>query len=187
VSLAVYTGNFTTFGEDKGIADILHALALVPHVMFVAYGGSEADIARYEQVAHVTGVSDRVLLRSHVSQSVLALVQRAAHMLLMPFPDTPHYRAHMSPVKMFEYMASGRPIIASDLPTIREILNDDISYGVPAGDVRALACMMSYVHMHPQEAEAKAMRARKVVEAYTWSTRAAKILSLIQRTCDTIT
>ena len=177
--IAVYTGNFTTMGQDKGLSDIIEALKSAPGILFVGVGGSEKDIARYETQAKQAGVADRVILRGYAPQKTLAVYQKAADVLLMPFPDTPHYRSHMSPVKMFEYMASGRPIIASDLPTIREVLNDRNAVVIPPGDSRRLSEAMLTLAAAGPESEALAESAKSTVAAFAWSERAKRIFKFV--------
>jgi glycosyltransferase involved in cell wall biosynthesis len=178
--IVMYTGNFTTMGEDKGITDIISALREVPDVIFIAVGGSEKDLAQYREIARERNVSDRVLLYGHAPQSILAQYQQVADILLMPFPDKPHYRNHMSPVKMFEYLASGRPIIASDLPTIREVLNVENAILIPPGNPQALAQAIYTLLSDPKRAETLAVRARADVTQYSWKNRAERILSHIR-------
>ena len=175
--VAVYTGNFTTMGEDKGLRDIIKALPDAPDVLFVAAGGSEKDRGRYVREASELGVLGRVVLRGTTTQKMLALYQKAADVLLMPFPDTPHYRNHMSPVKMFEYMSAKRPIIASDLPTIREVLNEDNAIIVPPDNPAALA-----EALHKTAARAVDIlseRAYKDVGEYSWDARTKRVLEHI--------
>ncbi len=177
--IALYTGNFTTMGEDKGIDDTIHAMTHVPHVVFVAVGGNEKDIARYRTLSEKVGVSHRVVLRGHTPQPILARYQRAADVLMMPFPDTPHYRNHMSPVKMFEYMASGVPIIASDLPTIREVLNEKNAMIVPPNDPLAIANAIQVTFDDSLGSTTRAGRARADVLEYSWENRTQRILATI--------
>ena len=179
--IITYTGNFTTMGEDKGISDILKALVELPDVCFVAAGGSHRDRARYHAQAEALRVASRVVLVGHGPQKNLALYQRAADVLLMPFPDTPHYRSNMSPVKMFEYMASGRPVVASDLPTIREVLNQTKALIVPPDDPHALAEALQGLLADPARAEALAERARRDVAAYAWDARSKGVLAFVVR------
>ena len=179
--IVAYTGNFTTLGQDKGIADILQALKELPDVHFVAVGGSDKDRLRYENLAIGLGVARRVELKGFVPQASLALYQRAADILLMPFPDTPHYRSNMSPVKMFEYMASGRPIVATSLPTINEVLNPANATLVPPGEPQALGEAISSLLADPDRAERLASQAAKDVQTYSWSERAKRVLGFIVR------
>ncbi len=177
--IALYTGNFTTMDQSKGIEQCIAAMRETGSVYFVAAGGDAADIKKYEQLAHDLGVANRVILRGHMPQTELAKYQRAADVLVMPFPDTPHYRNHMSPVKMFEYMASGRPIVSTDLPTIREVLNDENAIIVRPGDPEALARGISSIFSDPARGQRLAVRARIDVERYTWRARARGILQFV--------
>lgn len=178
--IILYSGNFTTMGQDKGISDILHSLSHIQGVLFVAAGGSEKDLARYEKEAKKLNVESRVALKGFAPQAMLSVYQQAADIALMPFPDTPHYRSNMSPVKMFEYMASSRPIIASDLPTIREVLNEKNAVLVPPGNPRALAQAIGELLKNPERAQTLARRAREEVEHYTWGARSQRVLSFIE-------
>lgn len=180
--IALYTGNFTTMGADKGIGDILHAVKELPDVEFVAVGGSDKDRLRYENLSLELGVAARVELKGFVPQATLALYQRAADVLLMPFPDTPHYRSNMSPVKMFEYMASGRPIIASNLPTITEVLNEHNAALVPPGNPKALIEAIKGLLSDPERGAHLATKAAEDVKKYSWSERAKQVLRFISLT-----
>ncbi len=181
VPLAVYTGNFTTMGKDKGVADSIAALRFAKGVVFAAFGGSNADIETYADVARRAGVSEQVILRPHSPQTVLALAQQAADILLMPFPDTPHYRNHMSPVKMFEYMASGRPVIATDLPTVREVLDDTTAFIVPPNDPESLAREILHVVASRDEAMRRSHKAREMVKEFSWEARSRRIVSMMEK------
>ncbi len=177
--IALYTGNFTTMSKDKGISDILKALTKLPEVLFVAVGGSEGDMARYNKEAEELGVGARTRFFGHTVQKTLALYQCAADVLLMPFPDLPHYRNHMSPVKMFEYMASGKPIVATDLPTIAEVLNDSNAVIVPPGDTTAIAGALRLLMEDAELAARVGAQGERDVHAYSWQERSKRVLAFI--------
>jgi glycosyltransferase involved in cell wall biosynthesis len=178
--ILLYTGNFTTLGEDKGISDILKALPAVSEALFVAVGGSEKDRVRYQKEAEVQRVEDRVRLEGYAPQRTLALYQRAADVLLMPFPDTPHYRSNMSPVKMFEYMASGVPIVATNLPTITEVLNAANASLVPPGNPQALVAAVEALFKDKERGQALALRAKQDARRYNWDERSERVLSFLK-------
>ena len=177
--LVMYVGNFTTMGADKGIHHILQALVSVPNVHFAGVGGSEQDIAHYRQEADELGIGARVQLHGYAPQRTLALWQRAADILLMPFPDSHHYRTNMSPLKMFEYMASGRPIIATDLPTIRVALNNHNAVIVPPDDPKSLAREIQRLLDSEADRERLSSRALEDVRQYSWNERAKRVLAFI--------
>src|SRR3989344_178089 len=135
-----YCGRFKTMGEDKGFFDILESLKyLSEDVVFVAMGGKPHHVEEFQKVAEKMDFSKRTIFRGHETQDTVALYQKAFDVLLMPFPKTTHYMYYMSPMKMFEYMASKRPIVSSDLPSIREVLNESNAVLVEPGNPEYLA------------------------------------------------
>ena len=174
-----YFGNFKTMGEDKGISLILKALKNMPEeVVFLAVGGKPEDISFYERMIEPS-LKPRVILKERATHSDLAVYQKACDILLMPFPDTTHYRLYMSPLKMFEYMASWRPIIASDLPSVREVLNEENSCLVKPDDLEELSRGISNIIKNSKYAEKISTKALKDVKNHTWEKRAGKIAEKI--------
>lgn len=179
--ILIYTGNFKTKGVDKGIDEILNALILLKDrdLVFVAVGGSIEEIGFYKKMAIDIGI-DNAFFLPRQSQKKLALFQKAGDILLMPFPNKAHYAYFMSPVKMFEYMASKKPIIASDLPSIKEVLNDKNSLLVKEGDSEDLAMGIRSILNNGRLAESLADQAFIDVKEYSWQERVKKLLIFIE-------
>lgn len=177
-----YMGRLKTMGMEKGLTTILDALEQLPDPpRLLAVGGASEDREEYQEAASARHLNGKTLFIERVPQEKLALYQKACDVLLMPFPNLEHYAYYMSPLKMFEYMASGRPIIASDLPSVREILNKENAVLVPPEDAEALARAIEDLLNDPEKAERLAKRARKDVEAHTWEQRAEKIVRFINQ------
>jgi glycosyltransferase involved in cell wall biosynthesis len=87
------------------------------------------------------------------------------------------------PTKMFEYMTAGLPVVASDFPVYREILDDGrCGILVPPADPVALARAIEWIFAEPEEAQAMGQRGRRRAETlYTWKTEREKLLSLYRR------
>ena len=97
----------------------------------------------------------------------------------MNYSNTDHYARFMSPLKLFEYMASGVPIITTDLPSVREILNENNALIVKNDDNDGLSNGLCFL-LENEEFSAKiAGQAYKDVQAYTWDKRVAAILSFM--------
>jgi len=176
-----YLGKFKTMGMDKGIRDILKAVKLLndDNLLFVAIGGSEGEISYYKKMSEDLGVAKQVILKGLSPQSELAIHQKAFDALLMPFPQNQHYAFYMSPLKMFEYMASKRPIIASDLPSIREVLNENNAVIVEPDNPKNLARGIEKVFADKGLAERISEQAFRDVDKYKWKNRVENIINFI--------
>ncbi len=175
-----YTGRFKTMEMDKGISDILKSIKdLENGIIFVAVGGNKEDVEYYHNIAKEYGILDKVKIIGNVELKTLAIYQKAFDILLMPFPDKKHYRYYMSPMKMFEYMASKRPIISSNLPSILPVLNENnsvlISPDSPDQLTRAVNKLLHEEYLGIKISE----QAFLDVQKYTWKNRTEQIINFI--------
>ena len=81
-----------------------------------------------------------------------------------------------SPLKMFEYMASNVPIISSDIPVLREVLNERNALLIPPSDSDALENGINILLKDKNYSSAIAKQALKNVKHFTWESRAKKII-----------
>lgn len=81
------------------------------------------------------------------------------------------FSTYTSPLKLFAYLASGIPVVASDVPAIREVVDESSVWFFKPDDPKSLAESVVRVLSHP-EREGKVIRARAVAKSYTWDTRA---------------
>lgn len=176
----MYTGSLKTKGYEKGVDEILRAMTkLGEDFVFLAVGGSVEDSDYYKKRIKKYNISDRVFLIPRVDQRKLAIYQKAADVLLMPFPNLAHYEYYMSPMKTFEYMASKRPIIASSLPSIREILGEDMCIFCKPGDSNDLAEKIKFIAGNKNLSKKIAQKAYDKVVNHTWRKRAKRIMDFL--------
>lgn len=156
--------------------ETLYAAAqlLAPEVQTVIIGGFPAE--REELVkAH-----PQVRFLGFKPYRELPDNQQAADVLVLPNSGREAISAkYTSPLKLFTYMASGIPIVASDLPSLREVLSEKNAYLVRPDDPEALAAGIREALAHPEEALARATQARSDVARYSWKARAEAILKSI--------
>ena len=107
--------------RGRGIEYILKASEKLKNYIFLIIGGTDEDVLYYKSI----NKSSNVIFTGHIANSLIPNYAIMSDILLMPYTkDTPTWR-HMSPMKMFEYIATGNPIIATDLPVIKNILKNN--------------------------------------------------------------
>lgn len=165
-------------GRIRGILEVVQAMALTGSGARLQLGGtfSEADFeaqvrgqAGWQRVDEL-GWLDRVGVKAALDRSVAGLV--TLHPVINYIDALP--------VKMFEYMAAGIPVIASHFPLWREIIEgNDCGLCVDPLDPAAIAKAVDYLVTHPQEAERMGRNGqRAVAEKYNWKIEEAKLLQL---------
>ena len=167
----------------KGVDILLRAMARLPAVRGVIVGGhpAERDLGRLQALAGSLGIANRVTFTGFVSRRSVAQFLDKADVLVMPHTATPVSERYASPLKLFEYMAAGKPIVASDLSAVREILRDEENAClVTPGDADALSAGIARVLGDPALAGRVAHRAFDEAATYTWSRRAERIEALLQ-------
>ncbi len=162
-------------------AELILALAQrLPQYNFLVVGGEPQEVRRLRGIAKEQGVGN-LILTGFVPNAELPLYQAACDVLMMPYQwqvaassggDISRY---LSPMKLFEYLACGRAILASDLPVLQEVLNAQNAVILPAGDVGRWAAALQALQSQPGR-EKLAQQARLDAARYTWKARAGRIL-----------
>ena len=165
----------------KGVDLVIEAVAALPEVHGLIIGGhpEEPDLARVKALAAERHCAPRITFTGLLPPADVAARLQEADVLVLPNPASAISSLSTSPLKLFEYMAAGRPIVASDLPAIREILADDHNAVLVApGDAGALAGGIRRVQADPALAARIARQARLDVAAYSWAKRAEALEEL---------
>lgn len=178
--IVCYAGRYRTMGADKGVGELIHWFAEYaqthPQLLLLIVGLSAEEITLLRQVAEKLGLdSGQYHLLPYVDHARLTLYLKAADVLAMNYPDTPHYARFMSPLKLFEYMASQRPILSSDLPSIREVLDEESAYLYPPEDYVAFARALDQALID----QTRAVVAYRLVNQFSWQERASQLTRII--------
>jgi len=171
--IVCYTGSLR---EAYGIDVLLECALHLSKVLFVFVGGAEQEVKRYKIFCKKKGLKN-VLFVGWVANSIVPKYLYASDILAMPYTTKVPTDQFMSPLKMFEYLAARRPIVATDLPTIREVLvHEHNAILVKPDSAGALRSGIERILGEPALAERIAQQARRDAEKYSWSNRAKAII-----------
>jgi len=160
---------------------VIEAVAALPDSRALIVGGheQEPDLARVKAFAEQLNCASRVTFTGLLPPSQVATRLRECDVLTLPNPASALSNAFTSPLKLFEYMASGRPIVASDLPAIREVLRDgENAVLVAPGDPQALVGGVQRIKEDVALGARLARQAREDVRQFTWARRAERLEAL---------
>jgi len=170
----VYAGSF--FGW-KGVADLVAAAGELPGLRISLLGGDEDSIRKMRAQARAGGA--RLEFAGRVSPQRVAQALEHACIAVLPNRDDAD-SAFTSPIKLFEYMAAGCAVVATDLPAIREILSADEAVWVRPGDPHALAAGLRRLVADPDLGRALSARVRAKAQRYTWARRGIDLARVLR-------
>jgi len=163
----------------KGVPSLIAALAHIPNAHLRIAGGPAQRIAQLQALAGSFELSSRVEFLGQVLPADRFKVIAAADICLLPLSETSIGSRYTSPLKLFEYMALGKPIVSADVPAIRSVLSSgESALLVPPGDIAALAAAVRKLMEQPAMSARLGGRARQLAQQYSWQARAAKLLRL---------
>mgnify|MGYP001594394603 CR=1 FL=1 len=173
-----YAGSFGHHHPWKGI-DVLADSAQYgrPEWLYVLVGGSSHEVGELQQ--HYKNPAIR--FEAHRNAADIPHLLMAADVLVLPNKKGKEIsERHTSPLKLFEYMASSTPIIASDLPSIRDIVSPEEVVFFEPNNPQALAQAIEEVCGNPEAARARASQALAKVSQQPWAVRAKSILAFME-------
>lgn len=169
-----YVGSISAI---RGVRELVKACALLRTPARLALAGSFAEAELEAEVSRQHGWS-RVDALGHLDRGGVADVMARAFAGLVTLLPTASYREAL-PVKMFEYMAAGIPVIASNFPLWRDIVESSrCGLCVDPCDPAAIAAAIDHLAAHPRLAhEMGANGRRAVMERYNWENEADKLIA----------
>ena len=170
--LVGYVGLFSTMGKEKGLSTIIEALQYLPaDTVVVLVGATPEEVHTYESLAESGDSAHRLRIIPRVEPNKVPSYIRAMDVLVIPYPDEPHFTEFGFPMKVYEYLAAGKPIVYSSLDIIHEVLEGK-GTAFTAGDPISLANAVAKIRKRPPYP-------MENMEEYSWETKASRILSQV--------
>ena len=180
--LIVYAGHS---GPEKGIDALIRIAARAPQLRFLIVGiDPDSEQARsIERATRAAGAAN-LLLRSRVLVSEVAPYLYAADCLIIPPTEGPlrRFRGTVLPMKLFTYLAAGRPILAPRLPDIEEMLTDGATARLvqPDDPGQAATALVDLIN-DPALQDRLSRNTLAAAGDYTWAARARKLMEFFER------
>ena len=179
--IVCYCGN--TY-RGRGIEILVHGAMEIPEVEFLIVGGRERDNVLWREMARQSGAGN-FRMEGFVAQREVSSYLLASDVLVMPYSsgvtirDGTEAGEFTSPLKLFEYMAAGKPIVATGVPSVLEILRPgENSIVTPPDDeeefIRALGLVLADSELCARISEG----ARSDAAGYTWERRVERIIEM---------
>ncbi|HET8721211.1 MAG TPA: glycosyltransferase family 4 protein [Nitrospira sp.] len=177
---AAYVGGIS---EIRGIREMLAAMDRLPDRLGgrLKIAGSFTPVSLEREMLAVPGWS-RVDYVGWQSRADLALLMGSVRMGLVLFHPVPNH-VEAQPNKLFEYMSAGVPVVASDFPLWREIVEGaGCGLLVDPLDPDAIAGAIAWLLDHPEEAERMGQAGRQsVLTRYNWESESRKLVDFYNR------
>ena len=178
--LITYVGGITL---DRGIKEMIHAVSLLPpkYNARLVLAGIIRPKELESEVAQLAGWNSVDFVGWQSREGVNGILGRARVGLVVLNP-TPCY-ALSYPSKMFDYMSAGIPIVASDFPLWRNII-EEAGCGILVDplDPQAIANAIVWLLEHPEEAEKMGVRGKEAATScYSWEAEGQKLVALYER------
>ena len=177
--IVCYCGN--TY-RGRGIEVLVEAAEKLPEVEFLIVGGREEDNSFYRKEAERRKISN-FKMRGFVPQNEVSYYLTASDILVMPYSsrmtikDGTKAGSFTSPLKLFEYMAAGKPIIATETPSVMEVLEPGKnSVTVPTDNPERFINSIEYVLRDTEFSLEISENALLDVKKYRWENRAKRII-----------
>ncbi len=157
--LMLYVGNLEKYqGIDLLLEAMGKALAEDDSLALALIGGSAEDIRKYTRKTKELGIASKVFFCGPRPVNMLGFYLRQADIVV-----SPRVQGENTPMKIYSYMDSGRPVLATDLPTHRQVLDPSIACLVEANPEK-MAAGMTQLAGNPRLCAQLAARAGQRVE-----------------------
>ena len=171
--IILYTGSFFLYNWKGGDLLLEAADFLNDDYLFVLVGGHPWELDKIRK----SGLTKNCALIPYVGHNLIPYYLKVADILVLPNRSGDKAsELYTSPLKLFEYMASQRPIISSNLPSLREIVGENEVLFFKPNDPHDLAGAIKYLSNDLTLQRSLAYNAYHKVKDYTWDKRAKSIL-----------
>jgi glycosyltransferase involved in cell wall biosynthesis len=172
--LVAYTGMTFAYRWLEGLLEAAARLApRRPRLRLALVGGRPQEVEALLAQAERLGIAGRVLFTGQLDQHEVLRYGGAADVLAIPDTVTD---VTASPLKLFEYLALGQPVVLPDIPSLREVVPPQLGHYFARRDVAALERALERALDQPGDPAAR----RAIAADHTYARRAERILAVVE-------
>jgi len=176
--LLTYCGSLS---KSKGIDLIINSAKYINNVEFLIIGGLKVDVDHYKKIANDIGVKNINFIGQVNYSDVPNLLNKSDILLLPSSAKNIKSRNYTSAMKLFEYMSIGKPIIASNIPSNTEILENNLNCLLFEPDNPKSMVEKINTLINDKELNKKITKnSSKLAIKYSWTERSKKMIKRIK-------
>jgi glycosyltransferase involved in cell wall biosynthesis len=171
---------------NRGIDLVLEALSCLKaiykeNIVFQVIGDG-SDLSRLKRISSDLGLDEMVDFKGYIQYEIVPKHLRDADCFISPLPDRPEWNVS-SPIKVFEYLACGKPVILSTIPAHKNIVKDKNFVVWTQGDrVEDFVRAIEYAYENRDMLAEAAKRAPDFVKTnYEWRVQGKKLANYLKR------
>jgi len=172
--IVMHTGSLYS---GRGAEFFEHVVRCYKKILFIQVGGRNSDITKWKCYYENKKINNIIFVIHQDNRKVREFQVAADLLFYMITKNTPTYWC-CSPMKIFEYMASGTPILAARIGSLIEVIDDSNAFCFNPDSPNSINIELNNFLVNKEEAQRRAEKARqKVYNLYTWHDRAKKIIN----------
>jgi len=178
-----YTGHFY---PGRGMELLTEIAGSMPDVNFLWVGGQEKDIAPWQSELNSQSIHN-VIITGFIPNSRLPMYQAAADILVMPYgkkiegSSGGNIARVINPMKMFDYLSTGRAIIASNIPVFHEVLNEKIAVFCDPDNANDWVSAINTLSVNNNLRVSMQESALEAAKSYSWQNRARVSIDKLEK------
>jgi len=177
-----YIGRLTSLGVDQGVVHFIESMIeiikLNEDITLLLIGVSENDFLANSQSKLADFPKNRIKFLPNVKHDEIPNYAYDVDAFVLPYCEKSEFRGRF-PIKAIEYAAMGRPIIASDIPSHREVLSDNYVWFYSPCKPESLMSTVARIEMNSFEAKRKIVLAQEFANQFTYEARVQRIIKTL--------
>ena len=172
----VIVGSITSVVQYEGLDDLIRAIELLPDVHCIIVGEGESKLG-LEALVDELGLGKQVQFVGKQPATTIWKWYAALDVFVIPRKNQEVCRT-VTPIKTLMAQANGVPVVASDLPALREVTGNYATYFPAENPMELARNLRNVIDSNPTAIKQRADQAREWVRSRTWDSNAEKLISL---------